>query len=136
MIKEGKYAFGGPRWAKVSHQAQSFISRMLTVNPSRRPTCEDCLKDKWITDIALHGDRNLDLSGELRTYVQLRRAKRATLVVQAVGRLTKATPWSDESSNPASAKSSEKSLLAGQEPPRAEGSVISLKVRCKDLVGS
>eukprot|EP00951_Prasinocladus_malaysianus_P042481 scaffold515901_cov48-Prasinocladus_malaysianus.AAC.1 len=37
-------------WAGVSTEAKTFLSRLLTLNPSSRPSAEEALKDPWMQD--------------------------------------------------------------------------------------
>jgi serine/threonine protein kinase len=48
-IRYGEYKFHQKYWSPVSDEAKILISRMLTVDPSRRITAEEALKSTWIT---------------------------------------------------------------------------------------
>jgi len=50
-ILSGNYDFPNPEWAGVSDDAKNFIKKMLVVNPEKRYTAEQCLKDKWLMDL-------------------------------------------------------------------------------------
>jgi len=50
-ILTGNYDFPNPEWAGVSDDAKNFIKKMLVVNPEKRYTAEQCLKDKWLMDL-------------------------------------------------------------------------------------
>lgn len=48
-IRYGEYKFHQKYWGTVSDEAKILISRMLTVDPTRRITAEEALKSTWIT---------------------------------------------------------------------------------------
>ncbi|CAD8110398.1 unnamed protein product [Paramecium sonneborni] len=47
-IKNGYIDFTGSEWQFVSQDAKSFISKLLLVDPSKRMSAEQALKDPWI----------------------------------------------------------------------------------------
>lgn len=47
---DGKCLFG-PTWNGVSDEAQSFVQKLLRVQPERRPTATQALQDPWITTV-------------------------------------------------------------------------------------
>jgi len=98
MIRDGRYAFAGPAWQHVSNQAQSFISRILKVNPKVRPSASECLRDPWILQAEKQVDSPLSVKDALSSYCSHRKARRAGLVVQAVGRFTNLRDTEDEGS--------------------------------------
>lgn len=50
QIKRGQFEFKSRAWRSVSNAAKSFIRRMLTVNPKKRPSIDDLLHDRWLDD--------------------------------------------------------------------------------------
>ena len=55
-IKGGSFKFPPKYWAHVSHEAKDFISRLLTVDPSRRMNASEALQHDWIVGIGVHTD--------------------------------------------------------------------------------
>ncbi|KAF4749817.1 hypothetical protein FOZ63_007515, partial [Perkinsus olseni] len=47
-VRAGKYSFSAPVWYDVSFEAKQFIVRLLTKDPSRRPSCMEALQDPWL----------------------------------------------------------------------------------------
>ena len=47
-IRYGEYKFHQKYWSDVSDEAKILISRMLTVDPTRRITAEEALRSSWI----------------------------------------------------------------------------------------
>jgi calcium-dependent protein kinase len=47
-IRKGVYSF--PENSKISQSAKNLIGRMLTFQPSNRPSADEILKDKWFSD--------------------------------------------------------------------------------------
>lgn len=50
QIKKGDFNFLHPIWKNISYQAKSLITKMLTVNPNRRPSIDYILRHKWLQD--------------------------------------------------------------------------------------
>ena len=40
--------FSSPAWATVSEGAKNFVKRLLTKDPSKRPTCAEALEHPWL----------------------------------------------------------------------------------------
>lgn len=48
-IKKGKFNFEPKAtWSQISETAKDFISGLLTLDPSKRPSAQDALNHKWI----------------------------------------------------------------------------------------
>jgi len=50
-IKQGKYSFKDKRWGEVSAQAKDLISKMLTVDPTKRFTVDQIFSHPWMNGI-------------------------------------------------------------------------------------
>lgn len=53
-IKAGQYRFPDKYWASISVSAKDFISRLLTVDPTRRMSASEALQHDWMVSIGLH----------------------------------------------------------------------------------
>lgn len=51
-VKSGKFSFENETWNTISSEAKSLISRMLTVDPKKRISAEEAVKDLWIKKYA------------------------------------------------------------------------------------
>lgn len=51
-VKLGKYSFSDPCWAGMSDSCKDFISKLLTYDPEKRPSAEDCIKHPWIQEMS------------------------------------------------------------------------------------
>jgi len=47
-IKKGSYDFPSPSWDGISQQAKDIISGLLVVDPMKRMTPDELLKNSWI----------------------------------------------------------------------------------------
>jgi calcium-dependent protein kinase len=47
-VKEAKYSFSDPVWAKISDECKDFIAKLLTKDKDKRPSAEEALKHKWL----------------------------------------------------------------------------------------
>ncbi|XP_046845431.1 calcium/calmodulin-dependent protein kinase type II subunit alpha-like isoform X1 [Xenia sp. Carnegie-2017] len=50
QIKSGVYDYPSPEWDTVTTEAKTLIDKMLTVNPEKRITASEALKDPWIVN--------------------------------------------------------------------------------------
>ena len=48
QILEGELVFDSPYWDEVSKEAKGFICLLMSIDPDKRPSCEDALKHPWI----------------------------------------------------------------------------------------
>ncbi|RLO01789.1 hypothetical protein DYB28_010270 [Aphanomyces astaci] len=88
-IIKGQYQFHSPYWDDVSPEAQTFVSRMLVVDPKQRATAEELLADPWMT----LGDEDVnfaELNGVSKRMTSRQRLKAAMATVQTTMALTKA----------------------------------------------
>lgn len=89
-IKRGQYEFHPEYWGGISHEAKDMISRLLTVDPTRRMSANDALGTPWI----LGGDSQLagiDLGNNLqqfRKYNAKRKLRQAVLTLMATNKMT------------------------------------------------
>ncbi|KAI8853162.1 kinase-like domain-containing protein [Chytridium lagenaria] len=63
MVMNGRYEFDEQDWSSVSLKAKAFVSRMLTVNPAKRPTAQDMLQDPWLMEALAQNYRTVSLWG-------------------------------------------------------------------------
>ena len=90
-IKRGQYEFHVEYWGTISKGAKDLIAGMLTVDPSKRLTADQCLMAPWITgsDADLAGkDLGVNLD-KFRRYNAKRKVRQAVLTVSTQGSL----PW-------------------------------------------
>jgi len=85
QILHARYDFPSPWWDNISKEAKELIGKMLTIDPKKRITAEEVLKDPWIT-----GASSNPLAGAqtaLKKYNASRKLKKAALGVMANNRL-------------------------------------------------
>jgi len=89
-IRKGDFEFHDEYWGQVSKDAKSLISSLLTVDPSKRLTAPESLKNQWITG----DDKQLaaqDLAvnlAEFKKFNAKRKLKAAVKAVMATNKLT------------------------------------------------
>lgn len=49
LVTEGLVKFPSPDWDDTSPEAINFIRSLLQIDPARRPSASDALKDPWLT---------------------------------------------------------------------------------------
>ena len=49
QIKKGRFDYPSPYWDSVGDPALDLIDKMLTVDPEKRATVEECLEHPWVT---------------------------------------------------------------------------------------
>jgi calcium-dependent protein kinase len=47
-VKLGTYSMSGPEWKTISKDAKDLIKKLLTYDPSKRPSAKEALQHKWI----------------------------------------------------------------------------------------
>lgn len=85
QIKAGAYDFPSPYWDSVSDEAKDLIARMLTVDPTKRPSMQEVLDHTWVG-----GSGGSDLKGareELKKFNAKRKFKSAIDTVKVVNAL-------------------------------------------------
>lgn len=65
----GKYTFPEEYFANVSDKAIDFIKTLMTVDPNKRPTADECLKHPWLQFESLSTMRLDSSSRMLENYV-------------------------------------------------------------------
>jgi len=53
-IRQGQYKFPDKYWSHISQSAKDFISRLLTVDPTKRMTALEALQHDWVVSIGVH----------------------------------------------------------------------------------
>jgi serine/threonine protein kinase len=89
MIKHGDYNFDGPSWESVSDETKSFVSFLLTRDPAKRPTSDECLQHPFLNSTTLKEDK-LENS-TLRHYIDSRRTGKIFRVVRVITRMERAS---------------------------------------------
>jgi len=49
-IRKGKFTFSHKSWTGVSESAKDFISKLLTLDVTKRPTAEQAMQHKWVAE--------------------------------------------------------------------------------------
>ena len=62
-----------PQWKNVSEEAKKVVSRMLVVNPDRRATIDELLRDPWLASKHKEGEANL--KGNIRVAQHINTAR-------------------------------------------------------------
>jgi calcium-dependent protein kinase len=55
-IRKGEFSLTDQLWAHISNDAKDIIRRMLTLEPSKRPSIAECLSHKWIKNREEHSN--------------------------------------------------------------------------------
>ena len=50
LIQMGKYTFPPEEWDSISPEAKTLVKKLLAMNPDRRLSAEEALKDPWINN--------------------------------------------------------------------------------------
>jgi len=86
MIKQGKCSFRKESWAKVSKEASEFVGKLLIVDPVKRLSAEEALKEGWMAqraNIPQPQDVDQDTIGALASFAQASIFRRACMSVMA-----------------------------------------------------
>jgi serine/threonine-protein kinase CHEK2 len=60
QIKMGRFDYPSPYWDSVGDPALDLIDRMLTIDPEKRATVEECLEHPWIAQKGWHPNTSMD----------------------------------------------------------------------------
>jgi len=89
QIMSARYDFPSPWWDDISKGAKDMIKKFLTLDPKKRITAEDAMKDPWLSgeapDTVLAG-----AVGALKKYNASRKLRKVALGVIAQNRIAKA----------------------------------------------
>lgn len=90
-IKTGSYDFHEDQWSRVSPSAVDFVSRMLTVNQTKRYSVDKLLGHPWIlSSFGTGAEVSLDICvSHLRRYTARRKLKALAQVVVMTNRMKK-----------------------------------------------
>jgi len=72
-IMKANYDFPSPDWDDISENAKQFIQAILVLEPSERPTAQDCLQAPWIVSQAPSKAIKSGESGKLGEYTAKRK---------------------------------------------------------------
>ena len=92
-VRVGKFSFADPCWSNISDKAKDLISKLLTYDKDKRPSAEEALKHKWITEMsASQVDTNSAIGAltNLQSFRAEQKLKQATFAFIASQLLTKA----------------------------------------------
>lgn len=67
-VAKGEYTFLSPWWDEISKEAKYCVSRLLTVDPSKRYTIEEFLKDPWINNSSAMGPPRMKSSRSIQAH--------------------------------------------------------------------
>lgn len=90
QIKRGDYDFPDPYWTDISSEAKDLVTRLLTVDPEKRCTCDELLSHPWIA-----GDKASDKKfgshhqKRLREFNARRKLRKGINMIIAVNKLTR-----------------------------------------------
>mmetsp|Transcript_41986 Transcript_41986/g.102937 ORF Transcript_41986/g.102937 Transcript_41986/m.102937 type:complete len:509 (+) Transcript_41986:169-1695(+) len=90
-IKRGKFSFPKPYWDQISEEAMDLVKGMMTVDPKKRLTPEQCLKHKWLTKFHEGKISDTQLSSaqdQLKEYAAARKLKGAINTMSALQKMT------------------------------------------------
>lgn len=90
-IKQGKFEFHPSVWDAVSDDAKDLISKLLTVDPTKRLTAHQALKHKWInTSADILANKNLEAGlAEFKKFHAKRKLKAAVKTVMFANKMQK-----------------------------------------------
>jgi guanylate kinase len=79
-ISEGKYSLQGSPWNYISDEAKDLLTRLLTVDASRRFTAEDTLQHPWLSDKFIPKRQHLNETVENIRGYNLRRKLKSKVI--------------------------------------------------------
>jgi len=89
-IKKGKYSFPDPYWTPISKEAKDLVKGMMTVDPTKRLTTQQCLQHPWLAMFKKGSisDQPLpQMQDELKKYNAARKFKGAIHTLSALQRM-------------------------------------------------
>lgn len=85
-VKKGEFEFPSPDWDSISSHAKDFIKKMLTFDPTKRPSAEQLLDHEWLKTATAQGKSGKvakDLGAKLRNFRSASRLKKVALTLIA-----------------------------------------------------
>jgi calcium-dependent protein kinase len=80
MIMAGEFSFYEKTWKNISTSAKDLISRLLTVDPHRRPNADEILQHPWVIgDSANEGQIDPEIVSRLQSFNARRKLRAAAL---------------------------------------------------------
>lgn len=89
QIKAGQYEFASPYWDQVSDHAKDLVSKLLTVDPSKRITAPQVFEHTWMKTDEVANLHLPFFSDNLTKYNLRRKFKASVLAVMGERRITK-----------------------------------------------
>ncbi|KAI8371470.1 kinase-like domain-containing protein [Radiomyces spectabilis] len=114
-ITHARFEFHERYWRNISQDAKDFIRRLLDLDPSKRPTATEALKDKWMTG---HEATDIDILTTVRENFNAKRTFKSA--VRAVKAMNRMRTQSLSSSQKSSASSSPAISMVPKQDPIAE----------------
>jgi len=88
QILHARYDFPSPWWDNISKDAKNLVGRLLTIDPKKRITAAEVLKEEWITGKAPQLQLT-DARSALKKYNASRKLKKAAMGLMAQQRMAK-----------------------------------------------
>jgi serine/threonine protein kinase len=85
--RNGQYFFHPSYWKTVSKQAKNFVTKVLTINPKKRYSASEALKDEWMEGSQVMPDNKEDLAAKEDLLAGKNKLKAAIMAVKATNRL-------------------------------------------------
>jgi serine/threonine protein kinase len=85
--RNGQYFFHPSYWKTVSKQAKNFVTKVLTINPKKRYSAAEALKDEWMDVSQQMPDNKEDLAAKEDLLAGKNKLKAAIIAVKATNRL-------------------------------------------------
>eukprot|EP00296_Roombia_truncata_P000103 JP435763.1.p1 GENE.JP435763.1~~JP435763.1.p1 ORF type:complete len:340 (+),score=101.43 JP435763.1:1-1020(+) len=87
QIKHGRYDFPDPYWTKITPSAKDLVTRMMTVDPSKRITVKGALEHPWISGEEASAKPIEGLVDAMKSYNSKRRFRQAALGIMATHKM-------------------------------------------------
>jgi calcium-dependent protein kinase len=84
-VRSGRFDFPSPDWDNISSHGKDFISKMLTLDPAKRPSAAEMQEHPWIHDHAAKptGSITRDIAGKMKSFSAASKLKKVALTVIA-----------------------------------------------------